>query len=268
MTAKGVPAEVSQGVPIGLTGALLQGRVAMVTGAAAEQGIGRAIAMLFAAHGATVAVVDIDGTRAAEVASALGANHAGYSCDITDAAQCSRVASAVRAELGPVSILVNNAGIAARRAFFDIDSAEFERMLRVNVQGTFLMTRAVLPLMLQQGQGNLVFVSSTAAQRGGGVFGSSHYVAAKAGMSGLAMALAREFAAKGIRSNIITPNLIKTDSVREMTPEQRVAIEQGVPLQRSGTIWDVAGAALFLASDLSAYVTGATIDVNGGFHIR
>lgn len=268
MTAKGASQEDSQGVPLGLTGSLLRGRVTMVTGAAAEQGIGRAIAMLFAAHGATVAVVDIDGARAADVARSLGAGHAGYGCDITEAADCARVASAARDELGPVGILVNNAGIAARRAFFDIDPAEFERMLRVNVQGTFLMTRAVLPSMLEHGQGNLVFISSTAAQRGGGVFGSSHYVAAKAGMSGFALALAREFAPQGIRSNIVTPNLIKTDSVREMTPEQRVAIEQSVPLRRSGTMWDVAGAALFLASDLSAYVTGATIDVNGGFHIR
>ncbi|ODU62349.1 MAG: hypothetical protein ABT05_07690 [Lautropia sp. SCN 66-9] len=251
-----------------MLGPLLQGRVAMVTGAAAEQGIGCAIATLFAAHGAAVAVVDIDADRAADIARRLGTAHAGYGGDITRAADCERLASQVRDELGPPQVLVNNAGIAARRAFLDIDPAEFERMLQVNVQGSFLMTRAVLPLMLEQGRGNLVFISSTAGQRGGGVFGSSHYVASKAGMTGFAQAIAREFAPRGIRSNVVTPNLIKTDSVREMTPEQRSAIEKGVPLQRSGTIWDVAGAALFLASDLSSYVTGATVDVNGGFHIR
>lgn len=259
---------IAEHIPQGMAGPLLQGRVAVVTGAAAEQGIGRAIAELFAAHGASVAVVDVDAERAADIARALGAGHVGYGADITQAADCERVAARLRADLGAPAVLVNNAGIAARRAFLDIEPAEFERMLHVNVHGSFLMTRAILPLMLEQGRGNLVFISSTAGQRGGGVFGSSHYVASKAGMTGFAQAIAREFAPRGIRSNVVTPNLIKTDSVREMTPEQRAAIEKTVPLQRSGSIWDVAGAALFLASDLSSYVTGATVDVNGGFHIR
>ena len=252
----------------GMTGKLLEGRVAVVTGAAAEVGIGRAIAVLFAMHGATVAVVDLDGDRAAAVAASLGDGHAGYACDITRAEDCARVASKVEQDLGHAHVLVNNAGIAGRQAFLDIDAADFDRMLRVNVLGTFQMTQAVLPSMLKAGRGSIVFISSTAAQRGGGVFGSSHYVAAKAGMSGLARAVAREFAPRGIRANVVAPNLIKSDSTNEMTPEQRAAVEKTVPMQRSGTIWDVAGAALFAASDLSSYVTGATIDVNGGFHIR
>jgi NAD(P)-dependent dehydrogenase (short-subunit alcohol dehydrogenase family) len=252
----------------GMVGALLQGRVAIVTGAAAEQGIGRAIAVLFAEHGAKLAVVDIDRDRAAAVAASLGSGHAGYGCDITQADDCERVALTVERDLGPVRVLVNNAGVAGRQALLDIEPAAFERMLRVNVLGTFLMTKAVLPAMLTAGPGSIVFISSTAGQRGGGVFGSSHYVSAKAGMSGFARAVAREFAPHGIRANVIAPNLIKTDSTNEMSPEQRATVEKSVPLQRSGTIWDVAGAALFAASDLSSYVTGATIDVNGGFHIH
>lgn len=255
-------------MPAGLSGELLQGRVAIVTGVAARRGIGFAIATLFARHGARVAVLDMDGDAAQAAARSLGDGHLGLRCDITSAASCAEVATRVESDLGPVRILVNNAGIAARKAFLDIAPEEFERMQRVNVVGTFTMTRAVLPAMLERGQGNLVFISSTAGQRGGGVFGSSHYVASKAGMTGFAQAIAREFAPRGIRSNIVAPNLIDTDSVVEMTREQRAAIEKGVPLQRSGTIWDVAGAALFAASDLSAYVTGATLDVNGGFHIR
>lgn len=250
------------------TGKLLQDRVAIITGAAVEQGIGRATAMLFAEHGAKVAVVDIDEKRASEVAASLGFGHAGYACDITRAADCLRVTESVERDLGPVRVLVNNAGIAGRQSFLDINTADFERMLQVNVLGTFQMTQAVLPALLKTGSGSIVFVSSTAAQRGGGVFGSSHYVAAKAGMSGLARAVAREFAPRGIRANVVAPNLIKTTSTNEMTDEQRAAVEKTVPMQRSGTIWDVAGAALFLASDLASYVTGATIDVNGGFHIH
>lgn len=258
----------STDLPQRFTGALLDGRVALITGGAAEKGIGRAIARLYAAHGARVVVVDLDGDQAVKAAAALGPGHLGFRCDITQEKECADIAKNILGEFGRIDILVNNAGIAARREFFDISVDEFELMMRVNAKGTFLMTKAVLPSMAERGQGNIIFISSTAAQRGGGVFGSSHYVASKAAMSGFALAIAREFAPRGIRSNIVAPNLIHTDSVREMTPEQRAAIEKGVPLQRSGTMWDVAGAALFLASELSAYVSGATIDVNGGFHVR
>jgi len=252
----------------GMVGQLLRDRVVVVTGVVAEQGIGRAIATLFAQHGARLALVDVDPARAAAVARSLGAGHVGYGCDITQAEDCARVADAVKNDLGPVRVLVNNAGIAGRQSFLDIEQADFERMLRVNVLGSFLMTKAMMPALLESGQSSIVFISSTAAQRGGGVFGSSHYVSAKAGMAGLARALAREFAPRGVRVNTVAPNLVKTDSTVEMTPEQRATIEKTVPMQRSATIWDVAGAALFAASDLSSYVTGATIDVNGGFHIH
>ncbi len=252
----------------GMVGKLLQDRVAVVTGAAAQQGIGRAVAVLFAQHGARVALVDIDQARADAVARSLGGGHVGYGCDITRAEDCARVAEAVRRDLGAARILVNNAGVAGRQSFLDIEPADFERMLRVNVLGSFLMTKAMMPALLETRDASIVFISSTAAQRGGGVFGSSHYVSAKAGMAGLARALAREFAPSGVRVNTVAPNLVRTDSTHEMTPEQRAAIEKTVPMQRSATIWDVAGAALFAASDLSSYVTGSTIDVNGGFHIH
>jgi NAD(P)-dependent dehydrogenase (short-subunit alcohol dehydrogenase family) len=255
-------------VPDTLCGGLLRGKVAMVTGAAAERGIGRAICALFAAHGARVALVDIDGRTAESAAAALGATHVGVACDIASEADCTAAALDVARRLGPIDVLVNNAGIGSRRAFLDITPEEFDRTMAVNARGTFLMTRAVLPAMLERRRGNLVFVSSTAEQRGGGVWGSSHYATSKAAMSGFARAIAREHAPSGIRANIIAPNLIKTDITVGMSDADRANVERGVPMQRSGTPMDVAGAALFLASDLSAYTTGATIDVNGGFHIR
>lgn len=255
-------------IPAGFVNPLLAGKTAVVTGCSAGLGIGRAIATLYAAHGAKVAVVDIDGDGARELATSLGPDHIGIQCDITCANACQNVAEMLETSFGTIDVLVNNAGIFAKKPFLDMSADEFEHMMNVNAHGTFLMTKAILPLMLAQGHGNMVFVSSTAAQRGGGVYGSSHYIASKGAMSAFALGMAREFGSQGIRSNIIAPNLIKTDSVRDMTQEQRQLIEKTVPLQRSGSVWDVAGAALFLASDLSAYMTAATIDVNGGFHVR
>ncbi len=191
----------------------------------------------------------------------------GLTCDIGREDDCKKAVEAVVSAFGTVDILVNNAGIGYRRQLMDIGMDEFDKIMQVNMRGTFAMTQAVIPVMREKRSGNIIFVSSTAAQRGGGVYGSSHYVASKAGMSGFARAVAREFAPVGIRANIISPNLIKTDITVDMPPEERAAIEKGVPLQRSGTPYDVAGAALFLASDLSGYVAGASIDVNGGFHI-
>lgn len=255
-------------IPENFTGQLLKGKSVIVTGCAAEMGIGRAVAILLASHGAKVAVVDIDGDRAIEIARSLGSEHLGIQCDITKESDCKTVADKTKNAFGAVDVLVNNAGIFAKKPFLDISIEEFDRIMHINAHGTFLMTRAVLPIMLEQGDGNMIFVSSTAAQRGGGVYGSSHYIASKGAMSAFALGIAREYGAQGIRSNVLAPNLIKTDSVLDMSPEQRAAIEKNVPLQRSGSIWDVAGSALFLASDLSAYITGATIDINGGFHIR
>lgn len=260
--------EKNAAIPDSFTGQLLKGKTAIVTGCSAELGIGRAIAILLAAHGAKVAVADIDGDRAVELARSLGADHLGIQCDITKENDCKTVANKTQNAFGAVDILVNNAGIFARKPFLDISIEEFDRIMHINAHGTFLMTRAVLPFMLSQGRGNMIFVSSTAAQRGGGVYGSSHYIASKGAMSAFALGIAREYGPQGIRSNVLAPNLIKTDSVLDMSQEQRAAIEKNVPLQRSGSIWDVAGSALFLASDLSAYITGATIDINGGFHIR
>lgn len=251
-----------------LTGPLLDGKVAVVTGAATTSGIGFAIAALYALHGAKVVIVDIDGHQAIASAKQIGDQHIGIGCDVSSQTDCQETVTKALHQFGSIDILVNNAGIFSRRPFFEISREEFERTIKVNAEGSFLMAQAVLPVMEKQGKGNLVFISSTASQRGGGVFGSSHYVASKAAMTGLAQAIAREFAPKGIRSNVVAPNLVKTESVKEMTPEQRGAIEKNVPLLRSANVLDVAGAALFLASDLSAYITGATIDVNGGFHIR
>jgi len=255
-------------VPPGLNGRLLEGRVAVITGAGSARGIGRATAELFAAHGARVAILDLNRAGAEENAAQLGPGHLALGCDITDEGDCVTSARTVNERLGPIDILVNNAAISERRAFFDLTLDEFDEMFRVNVRGTYLMTRAVLPDMAKRRSGSVILLSSTAEQRGAGTYGSSHYAASKAAVSGLGRALGREFGPTGVRVNTIAPNLTDTDMSVGMSREERSRIEQQVPLRRSSTVWDVAGAALFLASDLSAYTTGATIDVNGGFYIR
>jgi NAD(P)-dependent dehydrogenase (short-subunit alcohol dehydrogenase family) len=255
-------------VPRGLHGRLLEGRVALVTGAGSERGIGRATAELFATHGAKVALLDLNHAGARANAERIGPGHLALGCDITDEAGCVAAARTVAERLGPIDVLVNSAAITARRAFFDVTTDEFDDMFRINVRGTYLMTRAVLPDMAKRRTGSVILLSSTAEQRGAGTYGSSHYAASKSAVSGLSRALGREFGPMGVRVNTIAPNLVDTDMSVGMSREERSRIEQQVPLRRSATAWDVAAAALYLASDLSAYTTGATIDVNGGFHIH
>lgn len=255
-------------IPETYTGRLLEGRVAMVTGAGSRLGLGRAIARLFAAHGARVAVTDRDGDSAVALAKELGAGHFGFACDIADPQQCDRAWQVAESTLGPVDVLVNNAGYGTRRPTVEISAEEFDQMLKVNTYGTFFMTKAALRSMTKRRSGNIIYVSSMAAQRGGGTYGASHYVAAKAAAAAFTIAMAREYGPLGIRANVVAPNLIDNGASRDMTREQRQELESQVPLRRSGSQWDAAGAALFLASDLSSYCNGATVDVNGAFNTR
>lgn len=255
-------------IPAHLTGPLLEGRVVFITGAGSPHGLGRAMAILMAAHGARVAVTDRDGEGARRVAAELGATHIGLACDITDPRQCADALAAAEEALGPTDVLVNNAGYGIRRSTLDVTLDDFADMMRVNAQGTFLMTKAVLPGMVERGKGNIIYISTAAAQRPGGTHGASHYAASKSAMTTFTIALAREFGGRGIRSNIVAPNMIDNDAANQMNREQRKEWEKLVPMARSGTPWDVAGAVLFMASDLSSYCNGATLDVNGGFNTR
>jgi NAD(P)-dependent dehydrogenase (short-subunit alcohol dehydrogenase family) len=251
-----------------LSGLLLEGRTVIITGAGSVNGIGRATAKLFAAHGARVAALDIDAKGAKETAALIGTDHLGLACDVTQRDSCAAAVDTVLKTFGKIDVLINNAAIARGTRIADVTAEEYEMVQAINVRGTFVMSQLVLAPMRAAGSGNIVCLSSVAGQRGGGLYGSAHYAASKGGVIGLGKAMARELAPDGIRVNIVSPSLIKTDGSPDDSPERRAAFEKDIPLRRSGTIWEVAGAILFAASDLSGYITGATIDVNGGFYMR
>jgi NAD(P)-dependent dehydrogenase (short-subunit alcohol dehydrogenase family) len=248
---------------------LLKGKTAVISGAASKRGIGLATARLFAEHGAQVAILDIDAPAAAAAAKDIGADHIGLGCDVTDAASCQQAIAQTLDRFGRIDILINNAGITQPVKTMEIDAASWNRIMAVNLTGVLNLSQATIPHMRTRKQGTIACMSSVSAQRGGGIFGGPHYSAAKAGVLGLAKAMARELGPDGIRVNCVTPGLIQTDITGgKLTDEMRADIIKGIPLNRLGDAIDVARIYLFLASDLSSYVTGAVIDVNGGMLIH
>ena len=248
---------------------LLQGKVAIITGAASARGIGRATAATFAQQGARVVILDLDASAARDAAASLGEGHLGLAANVADESQVQQAVAQVIQHMGRIDILVNNAGITQPLKTLDIRPGDYDKVLDVSLRGTLLMSQAVIPHMRKQGSGSIVCMSSVSAQRGGGIFGGPHYSAAKAGVLGLTKAMAREFGPDQIRINALTPGLIQTDITGGLLQdERRHAIIDGIPLGRLGAASDVANAALFLASDLSGYLTGITLDVNGGMLIH
>lgn len=248
---------------------LLHGRVAVITGASRERGIGLATARLFAEHGARVALLDLDAADAQAAAAALGPQHIGLACDVRRAAACQAAIEQATQHLGPVDVLVNNAGLTQRRGVMDVTADDYTTVTDVVLRGTLQMSQAVIPAMRARRSGSIVCVSSMSAQQGGGVFGGSHYCAAKAGVLGLVRAMARELGPDQVRVNAVAPGLILTDFSRGAnSDDNKHALAKSFPLQRVGQPADVAGACLYLASDLSAFVTGITLDVNGGAYLR
>ncbi|GAB5467459.1 MAG: SDR family oxidoreductase [Rhodospirillales bacterium] len=244
---------------------LLDGRVAVVTGGASPRGLGKAMARTFAQHGAKVAILDLEAATAEAAATDLGPGHLGLACDVTDKSAGLAAVETVLAAWGRIDALVNNAGITQPLKIMDIAPANYDAVLDVNLRGTLYMSQAVIPHMRARKSGAIVNVSSVSAQRGGGVFGGPHYSAAKAGILGLTKAMARELAPDGVRCNAVCPGFIATDiTAGKLTDEMRAAILAGIPMGRAGDADDVAGCCLFLASDLSSYVTGSEVDVNGG----
>jgi len=248
---------------------LLKGRTAIISGAAGLRGIGFATAKTFAAHGARVAILDVDGPGAKKAAAELGPDHVGFACDVTQKADCERAVADVLGAFNQIDILINNAGVTQAIKVWDIDEASWNRIQDVNLKGVLFLSQACMPHMRAKKTGSIACMSSVSAQRGGGILGGAHYSAAKAGVLGLAKAMARELGNDGIRVNCVTPGLIQTDiNAGKISDEKRVEILAGIPLNRLGEPQDVANAFLFLASDLSAYLTGNTIDVNGGMLIH
>ncbi|SEJ62267.1 NAD(P)-dependent dehydrogenase, short-chain alcohol dehydrogenase family [Azotobacter beijerinckii] len=248
---------------------LLEGKIAIITGAASQRGIGRAMARTFAHHGARVVILDLDEKAARDAAEDLGSEHLGLAANVADAAQVSRAVEAVIQRYGRIDALVNNAGITQPLKTLEIRGSDYDKVLDVSLRGTLLMSQAVIPTMRAQKSGSIVCLSSVSAQRGGGIFGGPHYSAAKAGVLGLARAMARELGPDNIRVNSLTPGLIHTDITGGLLSDERLnGILAGIPLGRMGNAQEVADAALFLASDLSTYLTGITLDVNGGMLIH
>jgi NAD(P)-dependent dehydrogenase (short-subunit alcohol dehydrogenase family) len=224
---------------------LLKDKIALITGGAGRNGLGYATARMMAAQGAKVVILDLAQAEPAAAAADLGQGHLGLVANVTDKASCE----------------------AAKT--LDITAADYEAVLDVSLRGMLYMSQAVIPAMRAQKSGSIVNTSSVSAQRGGGILGGPHYSAAKAGMLGLGRAMAREFGIDGIRVNAVTPGLIATDINKGLIPDDRMkGILEQIPLNRIGEPNDVAGCVVFLASDLAKYLTGVTLDVNGGMLIH
>lgn len=248
---------------------LLKDKVAVITGGAGLNGLGYATARMMAAHGARVVILDLERANPAAAAAGLGEGHLGVIADVTDKASCDHAASVILQKYGRIDVLFNNAGITQPRKTLDITAADYDAVMDVSLRGMLHMSQAVIPAMRQQKSGSIINTSSVSAQRGGGILGGPHYSAAKAGMLGLGRAMAREFGIDGIRVNAVTPGLIATDINKGLIPEDRMkGILEQIPLNRIGVPDDVAGCVVFLASDLSKYLTGVTLDVNGGMLIH
>jgi 3-oxoacyl-[acyl-carrier protein] reductase len=244
----------------------LEGKVVMLTGAA--KGIGAAAAVALGRAGARVAVLDVDGPGAETVAkgvTGLGTEAVALRTDVTAAADVQRAVDTVVGRWGRIDGLVNNAGGFPRmRRSEDITEAEWEEILRLNVTSVFLCSRAVLPVMRRQHAGRIVNLSSVVA-RGGPVLTALHYAAAKAAVLGITHHLARELAANGITVNAVAPGPTGTERVlAARTPEASRQLAAAIPAGRFGEPGEIADAIVFLLSDAARYVTGATLDVNGG----
>ena len=246
---------------------LLQDKICIITGGGSKRGLGRAMAKLFHEHGAKIALFDIDEGAVNEAAKLIDGK--AYHCDVSDRASCLAAVKAVINDFGSIDILVNNAGVTSPQRILEVDTLTYDRVMDINMRGTYHMTQAVAPSMIQKNAGSIVNLSSVSAQKGGGVFGGSHYAAAKAAILGYTKATARELGEFNIRANAICASMIDTDITGGMvTPERKLDIIKGIPMGRLGEAHEVAGCALFLASDLSSYVTGSEIDINGGSHIH
>lgn len=244
---------------------VLSGKVAIVTGAG--QGIGEAIARRFAAAGATVAVVDIVGKSAEALAAELSAGgHRAFAfrADISNTDEVNRMIAAALHEFGRIDVLVNNAGIGHARPFLEIPLDEWEKVLRVNLTGTFLCAQAAARVMVKQGSGVIINVGSISGERGGS--GRAAYGAAKAGVMLLTKVMAVELANLGVRVNAISPGPTETEQVRQCHDAgTREAYHRLLPVNRYASPDEIAGAVMFLASPDSSFISGHILNVDGGF---
>ncbi len=249
---------------------LLKDRTVIITGAASPRGLGLACAQLFAEHGARIQILDVNAEAAEHAAAILpGTGHLSGKCNVTSKVDCDDAVAQALSAWGQIDVLINIAGITSPQRLMEVTPEKYTEVMDINMRGTLYMTQAVVPHMRGRRNGSIINMSSVSAQRGGGVFGGSHYSAAKAAILGYTKAAARELGPDNIRVNAICPSFIDTDiTAGMMTPDKLAQIIASVPLGRPGRAHEVAGCALFLASDLANYVTGIELDIHGGSHIH
>lgn len=245
---------------------LLDGKVALVTGAA--RGIGKAIALKFASEGADVAFTDLVINEAAEKTvkeiEAFGHKVKAYASNAADFAQTQEVVDQIMADFGHIDILVNNAGITKDGLMLRMSEAQWDAVINVNLKSAFNFIHALTPIMARQRGGSIINMSSVVGVSGNA--GQCNYSASKAGLIGLAKSIAKEMGPRGIRANCIAPGFIISDMTKALSEEVREQWMKTIPLRRGGTPEDVANVALFLASDLSSYVSGQVIHVCGAMN--
>jgi 3-oxoacyl-[acyl-carrier protein] reductase len=241
----------------------LSGKTAFVTGS--TRGIGLAIAQTLYAAGAKVAVVGRDVARAREVASAMGSRAAGVACDVAQEDQVISALAAAEAALGAVDVLVNNAGLTRDNILLRLSEDDWDAVLDANLKGAFHTTRAVIKGMMKRRAGRIINMSSIVGLTGNK--GQANYAASKAGLIGFTKSVAKEYASRNILVNCIAPGFIETDMTASLPDAARATLLEQIALGRLGRPEDVAGAVLFLASDLAGYITGQVLVVDGGMVI-
>lgn len=246
---------------------LLEGKVALITGAA--RGIGKAIALKYAQEDCNIAftdlVIDENGKKTEEEIAAFGVKVKGYASNAADFEACHNVVAEVVKDFGRLDILVNNAGITKDGLMMRMTEAQWDAVINVNLKSAFNFVHAVTPVMMRQRSGSIINMASVVGVHGNA--GQCNYSASKAGMIGLAKSIAQELGSRGVRANAIAPGFIITDMTAQLSEEVRNEWCQKIPLRRGGTPEDVANIATFLASDMSSYVTGQVIQVDGGMNM-
>ena len=246
---------------------LLQGKTAVITGA--NRGIGKAIALMFASHGCNVAFTDLERNDAmiateSEIAQ-TGVKVKGYASNAAQVESAQEVVKQIVEDFGTIDILVNNAGITKDNALKRMTEEQWDAVINVNLKSVFAMTKAVQPYMWKQGSGSIISVSSVVGISGN--VSQANYSASKAGIIGFTKSIAREFGVRNIRCNAVAPGFIMTDMTAQLPEHILEEWKTRIPLHRAGTVQDVANVCVFLASELSSYVTGQVIPICGGLQI-
>lgn len=246
---------------------LLEGKTALITGAA--RGIGKAIALKFASEGANIAftdlVIDENGKKTEEEIAALGVKVKGYASNAANFEETEKVVNQVKEDFGSIDILVNNAGITKDGLMMRMSEQQWDAVIAVNLKSAFNFIHACLPIMMRQRSGSIINMASVVGVHGNA--GQANYAASKAGLIALAKSIAQEVGSRGIRANAIAPGFIETAMTAALPDNVREDWVKKIPLRRGGKPEDIADVATFLASDLSSYVSGQVIQVDGGMNM-